>query len=222
MKNYTGFIYLWRNTKNNKFYIGSHYGSTDDNYIGSGIHFYRAYEKDPTIFIRKIIYYHTGTRDELLKLEARYLKKYNVCENPKFYNLTNKAGGGYNINHLSKEERHNLHKKIGALNAQRIKNMTHEEKHIMRKKKQESWKISPKRKIHSKRTSKRRIKEESAKTEQEKAFESKICKDRYWNRSEQEIKRQHKKQSEGVKKWHENMPDDLKRQRIEKMNYIRE
>ena len=38
-KDYFGYVYKWTNIKNGKKYIGSHYGSVDDSYTGSGKYF---------------------------------------------------------------------------------------------------------------------------------------------------------------------------------------
>lgn len=44
-----GFVYCWTDSTNGKTYVGSHMGSTDDGYIGSGIKFLNAYKKRPDI-----------------------------------------------------------------------------------------------------------------------------------------------------------------------------
>ena len=54
---YFGFIYEWIDSTNGKTYIGSHKGSIEDSYVGSGKLFKRAYDKRPDKFNRKIIEY---------------------------------------------------------------------------------------------------------------------------------------------------------------------
>lgn len=87
----SGFVYLWKNTKNNKCYIGSHKGSIEDSYIGSGVYFSRAYNKSPKDFKRKILY----IGKDFIKKEDELLKKYDVANNDNFYNLKNDAVGGW-------------------------------------------------------------------------------------------------------------------------------
>ena len=53
----TGFVYKWTNKVNNKWYIGSHKGLTDDGYIGSGVGLIHAIEKwGIDNFVREILY----------------------------------------------------------------------------------------------------------------------------------------------------------------------
>ncbi len=37
MKQKYGFIYLWRDRKHNRYYLGSHWGSEDDGYKTNGL-----------------------------------------------------------------------------------------------------------------------------------------------------------------------------------------
>jgi group I intron endonuclease len=82
-----GFVYKWIDSSNGMMYIGSHKGSVDDGYIGSGIHFNRAYKKRPDSFNREIIYVGKDFRE----LEEFILEEYDAKNNKSFYNLTNKA-----------------------------------------------------------------------------------------------------------------------------------
>jgi hypothetical protein len=50
-----GFVYLWTNTENGMKYIGSHKGDVNDSYIGSGVYFRRAYNKNPKKFERMLL-----------------------------------------------------------------------------------------------------------------------------------------------------------------------
>lgn len=94
-----GFVYLWENVENGKRYIGSHKGSADDGYIGSGVYFKRAYLKKPSNFIRTILY----VGNDFLKVEEHFLKLFDVSKNKGFYNLKNEAVGGWNHVHENKE-----------------------------------------------------------------------------------------------------------------------
>jgi hypothetical protein len=86
-----GFVYLWENTKNNMKYIGSHKGNVNDNYIGSGVYFKRAYNKNPKDFNRIVLY----VGEDFLEVEDKLLKIYNVDSDDNFYNLKNSAVGGW-------------------------------------------------------------------------------------------------------------------------------
>lgn len=213
MKTPTGFVYIWINIQNNKKYIGSHMGKENDNYKGSGIHFVRAYNKEPVNFKREILEYCYGSKKDLHSLEREYLLAYDVQNNKDFYNLSNCAGGGENHSHLSEERRKEMYKRWNELGTQKLLNKSKEEKEIIKKKKQESWKTSPLLEKHSQQTRERRLREESQKTEKDKQQFSKSCKDAYWSREPEIIESHHKAQSAGVKKWHENKSPELEKQR---------
>ena len=71
-KNYYGFIYKWTDSTNGKTYTGSRKGSIDDNYIGSGILFKKAYKKRSNEFQREILEY-VYDKKLLLETEKKYL-----------------------------------------------------------------------------------------------------------------------------------------------------
>jgi len=92
---YTGFIYLWFNRVEKRYYLGSHYGTIDDGYIGSGIYFRRSYDLFPENFKRRILEYTNGNKQQLLKLESKWLSLIKDSEIAnKYYNLNKLAGGG--------------------------------------------------------------------------------------------------------------------------------
>lgn len=82
-----GFVYKWTDASNGMMYIGSHKGSVDDGYIGSGKRFKYAYNKRPNSFVREILYFGEHFRE----LEEFILEEYDAKNNVEFYNLTNKA-----------------------------------------------------------------------------------------------------------------------------------
>jgi hypothetical protein len=86
-----GFVYLWTNTENGMKYIGSHKGDVNDSYIGSGVYFRRAYNKNPKNFERQILY----VGEDFLDVEDSLLNKYDVANNNDYYNLKNDAIGGW-------------------------------------------------------------------------------------------------------------------------------
>lgn len=86
-----GFVYNWKNSINGKFYLGSHKGTPDDGYIGSGKYFKRALKKyGIENFERRILY--VGTK--YIKIEEGYLVILDCSSNKNYYNLKNKALGG--------------------------------------------------------------------------------------------------------------------------------
>ena len=124
--NYFGYIYEWTNTKNGKKYIGSHYGSVEDCYIGSGKAFKKAYNKNPNLFKMTVLEYLTiDDKKLLLELEQRWLDRIpNIRENKNYYNLNNYSMGG--SSHIT--ERHikkraatlkEKHKKEGLSDAEK-------------------------------------------------------------------------------------------------------
>ena len=77
---YTGFIYKQINKKNQKWYIGSHFGCKDDGYFGSGVALRRALKKyGVEVFEREILLEFNGSREELLDSEE------NILIQNKFY-----------------------------------------------------------------------------------------------------------------------------------------
>ena len=84
-----GFVYKWIDSSNDMWYIGSHKGTPDDGYIGSGTRFTNAYSKRPESFNRQIIY----TGPHYRELEEFILEELDATADTKSYNLTNKACG---------------------------------------------------------------------------------------------------------------------------------
>jgi hypothetical protein len=103
-ENYTGFVYLWYDTKRKWFCIGSHMGSLEDGYTSSTGFMGRAIKKRPHDFKRRILYYYNGTdQKELLAEEQKFLDRIKVEElcigqNKKkgtirYYNIKKTASG---------------------------------------------------------------------------------------------------------------------------------
>ena len=86
----SGFVYKWVDSSNNKFYIGSHKGTIDDGYIGSGVLFNRAFALRPENFSRSILY----EGEDYLELEDFILKELDAENNKQMYNLKSSAIGG--------------------------------------------------------------------------------------------------------------------------------
>lgn len=87
-----GFVYKWTNVLNGHWYIGSHSGTENDGYVGSGIAFKLAYAKyGAGAFSREILY--RGT--EFIVEERRILIQLNAKDDPNSYNLINDIGRGF-------------------------------------------------------------------------------------------------------------------------------
>ena len=85
-----GFVYIWRDRKHNRYYIGAHWGTENDGYICSSRWMKAAYKRRPADFKRKIIEI-TNEMDLLLDIEAKWLSL--IKENElriRYYNLRNK------------------------------------------------------------------------------------------------------------------------------------
>ena len=85
----SGFVYKWVDSSNNMYYIGSHKGTIDDGYIGSGTYFVKAYNKRPEAFSRDVLY----VGDDYLELEEFILQELDSAGDKMSYNLKNAALG---------------------------------------------------------------------------------------------------------------------------------
>ena len=89
-----GFVYIWFDTKNKRFYIGSHWGTEDDGYVCSSSWMKQAYSHRPHDFKRKIIKKIFSNRKELMEEEFRYLNMIKEHElKTRYYNLNIKSTG---------------------------------------------------------------------------------------------------------------------------------
>ena len=93
---YYGFIYEWTNMLNGKKYIGSHAGTIDDGYIGSGKVFQRAIKKHGIEnFTRAIIeYVEVEDRQYLLHREKFHMDEVNAYYSDDYYNVAKDVIGG--------------------------------------------------------------------------------------------------------------------------------
>lgn len=219
MTDYDGFVYEWTNIKNNKKYIGSHLGTTDDGYIGSGIYFLRSFKKSPDRFVRTILEFVKGDRATLLQREQHYLNSIpDIANNKNYYNVSPNAGGGYNHGHLTDQERTALYQNWVNASKARLASMSTEERDQLKAKKQQTWSDHIDiRQQHAEKTKLRRLQEEALKSDQEKEEFKQKMQTVYWSRSVEEIKSHHDKQSSGVKKWHQTKSAEVEQQRVSKM-----
>jgi hypothetical protein len=92
--NYSGFIYEWTNKLDGMKYLGSHKGTIDDGYTGSGKRFGNAVNKyGIENFERTIVEYIEKEEDILIK-EQHYLDAFGCAKSPLYYNIAPNAGGG--------------------------------------------------------------------------------------------------------------------------------
>ena len=92
MKKY-GFVYIWRDCKHSRYYIGCHWGTEDDGYICSSNWMRRSYKRRPQDFKRRVIE-KVKERDQLLLVEGKWLSLIPSSELGKsYYNLTNHING---------------------------------------------------------------------------------------------------------------------------------
>jgi hypothetical protein len=96
-QDYYGYVYEWTNTKNGMKYIGSHYGSVEDYYTGSGKDFMVAYNRAPNNFVMDVLEYICKDNKELVLLtEKKWLDTVpNIKNHHLYYNLNNDAVGGF-------------------------------------------------------------------------------------------------------------------------------
>lgn len=86
-----GFVYIWFDRKNKKFYIGRHWGTEDDGYICSSNTMREAYRRRPKDFKRRIVS-HVNDKEVLISEEQRWLDMIKPNEiGTRYYNKTLKA-----------------------------------------------------------------------------------------------------------------------------------
>ena len=67
-----GFVYIWRDKKHNRYYIGCHWGTTDDGYLCSSNWMRDAYARRPGDFRRRILTTNLA-REQMYLEERRFL-----------------------------------------------------------------------------------------------------------------------------------------------------
>jgi lipopolysaccharide biosynthesis glycosyltransferase len=142
MNIYTGYIYLWYDTKAKLFYLGGHKGKVEDSYVCSNKMMLNAYRKRPETFKFKILEYITGDNSMLREAEQRWLNMINDEElywTPNIYNNTvryynqkkHSSGGNGSANKGNSN--------IGGHNKGKKHPHSEETKLLMSQKKKEYW-----------------------------------------------------------------------------------
>lgn len=89
----SGFIYIWRDRKHNRYYIGAHWGSQNDSYICSSPWMKNAYNRRPLDFKRRILVEDISTKIEMFEKEQQILNKINLDQlGKRYYNLSARRG----------------------------------------------------------------------------------------------------------------------------------
>ena len=71
----------------NEKYIGKHYGTEDDSYLGSGIILKKAIVKYGKENFKRNILYISKNAEENNQKEKEFIKAYNAIEDRNFYNI---------------------------------------------------------------------------------------------------------------------------------------
>lgn len=85
-----GFVYIWRDHKHKRFYIGCHWGDVNDGYVCSSRWMKAAYKRRPKDFKRRILETNITERSMLFEREATWLSLTKKEElGKRYYNLNN-------------------------------------------------------------------------------------------------------------------------------------
>lgn len=83
-----GFVYIWYDRKHKRYYVGSHWGTSNDGYICSSTWMKRAYSRRQSDFKRRIIAIVKSSRNDLLNEENRWLSMMKLEElRRRYYNM---------------------------------------------------------------------------------------------------------------------------------------
>lgn len=101
-----GFVYLWRDKKHNKYYVGSHWGTETDGYICSSTNMRNNYRNRPLDFKRRILSKVFTNRQDLLQEEQRFLDMIHPEQfGRRYYNLTaSSKPGSWWVNEETKRQ----------------------------------------------------------------------------------------------------------------------
>lgn len=87
-----GFIYIWLDTKHKRYYVGRHWGTTDDGYICSSRMMRQAHKRRPEDFKRRIVSFIYTNKQDLNIEEQRWLDMIQKEElGKRYYNKTKKS-----------------------------------------------------------------------------------------------------------------------------------
>jgi hypothetical protein len=102
MKKY-GFVYIWRDKKHKRYYIGCRWGDETDGYICSSNWMKQGFKRRPNDFKRKILSRIYTNKKDLLEEEYKWLSKIKKEKlGKRYYNLHNHHFGHWSSNEQSK------------------------------------------------------------------------------------------------------------------------
>lgn len=147
-----GFIYVWYDKKNKKFYVGRHWGTENDGYVCSSNVMREAYRRRPQDFKRRIVS-KTLSKSDLILEEQRWLDMIKTDEiGIRYYNKTLKATtpSMAGFKHSAESKRKIGISNTGKIRSEEFKQMLREsnkkqfenpeQREIRRKKSIELWK----------------------------------------------------------------------------------
>lgn len=83
-----GFVYIWFDRKHKRYYIGCHWGTTDDSYICSSTWMRDSYRRRPLDFKRRILVNNIPDRKQMFEEEYKWLRLIKQEElGKRYYNL---------------------------------------------------------------------------------------------------------------------------------------
>jgi hypothetical protein len=94
---YTGYVYIWYDTKAKFFYVGGHKGKINDRYICSNKSMNRAYKLRPQTFKFKILEFTYGDVTDVRLCEQKWLNLIKDQELMSTHNIRNKTTKYYNV-----------------------------------------------------------------------------------------------------------------------------
>lgn len=110
-----GFIYIWRDRKHNRYYIGSHWGTENDGYICSSRWMRKSYRRRSQDFKRRIISRVTTSKQDLLEKEHQWLQLISSEKLGKsYYNLRTHHPGHWSSNPDTQSLRQKISEKTKA------------------------------------------------------------------------------------------------------------
>lgn len=119
------FVYCWTDRCNDKLYVGSHRGSTEDGYVCSSKYMMEEYKKRPQDFTRQIVA--QGTWNDIRHLEALILQSVDAKNDDHYYNKHNNDGfyfDGWHAGEFTEEHRKNM----SIASSKRVRTAEHLEK----------------------------------------------------------------------------------------------
>jgi hypothetical protein len=89
---FAGFIYLWKCMPEDSFYLGSHKGTPNDEYRGSGTMFRRVFEHYGMTQWERVIVEYVVDESQLKHREQYWIDKFRAVQSDRFYNQKNAVG----------------------------------------------------------------------------------------------------------------------------------